>query len=59
MRAYLQLIRLPTVFTAIADVVLGMMLTQRGITPLPKFLVCSVRRADCISRGWSSTTSST
>lgn len=37
MRAYLQLIRLPTVFTAIADVVLGMMLTQRGITPLPKF----------------------
>lgn len=37
MRAYLQLIRLPTVFTAIADVVLGVMLTQRGITSLPKF----------------------
>lgn len=36
-QAALQLIRLPTVFTAIADVVLGMMLTQRGVTPLPKF----------------------
>lgn len=33
MLAYLQLIRLPTVFTAMADIFLGFLLTHDGITP--------------------------
>jgi len=37
MRAYLQLIRLPTVFTAMADIFLGFILTHRSFQPLDKF----------------------
>lgn len=37
MRAYLQLVRLPTVFTAMADIVLGFLLTHRAFEPAPKF----------------------
>jgi 4-hydroxybenzoate polyprenyltransferase len=38
MRAYLQLLRLPTVFTAMADIFLGFILTHRSFEPLDKFL---------------------
>jgi len=38
MRAYLQLLRLPTVFTAMADIFLGFILTYRGFQPLDKLL---------------------
>jgi 4-hydroxybenzoate polyprenyltransferase len=37
MLAYLQLIRLPTVFTAMADIFLGYLLTHGGFEPWPKF----------------------
>ncbi len=37
MRAYLQLLRLPAVFTAMADIFLGFMLTHRGFQPWDKF----------------------
>jgi 4-hydroxybenzoate polyprenyltransferase len=36
--AYLKLLRLPTVFTAWADVVLGFLLTHRSFEPLDRFL---------------------
>lgn len=35
--AYLQLVRLPTVFTALADIFLGFLLTHRGLEPLDDF----------------------
>ncbi|HUQ68190.1 MAG TPA: UbiA family prenyltransferase [Planctomycetaceae bacterium] len=38
MLAYLQLLRLPTVFTAMADIVLGFVLTHRSLEPWPQFL---------------------
>jgi 4-hydroxybenzoate polyprenyltransferase len=38
MRAYLQLLRLPTVFTAMADVLLGFQLTHRSFEPWPKLV---------------------
>ena len=37
MLAYLQLVRLPTVFTAMADIFLGFALTHDGWQPWPKF----------------------
>lgn len=37
MLAYLQLLRLPTVFTAMADIFLGFTLTHGGFQPWPKF----------------------
>ncbi len=37
MLAYLQLLRLPTVFTAMADIFLGFLLTHAGFEPWPKF----------------------
>lgn len=37
MLAYLQLLRLPTVFTAMADILLGFILTHRSLEPWPKF----------------------
>jgi 4-hydroxybenzoate polyprenyltransferase len=36
-RAYLQLIRLPNVFTAMADILLGFLLTHRRLDPWPQF----------------------
>jgi len=38
MRAYLQLLRLPTVFTAWSDIVLGFFLTHRGYDDWPKLV---------------------
>ncbi|MDX1965748.1 MAG: UbiA family prenyltransferase [Planctomycetaceae bacterium] len=38
MRAYLELLRLPAVFTAMVDIVLGFHLTHASFEPLPKFL---------------------
>ena len=38
MLPYLQLLRLPTVFTAMADIFLGYILTHRGFEPVDKFL---------------------
>lgn len=37
MRAYLQLVRLPNVFTAMADILLGFLLTHRRLDPWPEF----------------------
>ncbi len=37
MRAYLQLVRLPNVFTAMADILLGFLLTHRRLDPWPQF----------------------
>lgn len=37
MLPYLQLLRLPTVFTAMADIFLGFILTHRSLEPWPKF----------------------
>lgn len=37
MYAILQLLRLPTVFTAMADIFLGYVLTHRGLEPWPQF----------------------
>jgi 4-hydroxybenzoate polyprenyltransferase len=38
MLAYLQLVRLPTVFTAMADIFLGFILTHRSLQPVDKFI---------------------
>jgi 4-hydroxybenzoate polyprenyltransferase len=38
MRSYWQLLRIPTVFTAAADIVLGFQLTHRSFEPWPKFV---------------------
>jgi len=38
-RAYLQLVRLPAVFTAMADIVLGFVLAHRTLSPLSEFIV--------------------
>jgi 4-hydroxybenzoate polyprenyltransferase len=37
-RAYLQLVRLPAVFTAMADIVLGFVLAHRVLSPVSEFL---------------------
>jgi 4-hydroxybenzoate polyprenyltransferase len=37
MRAYLQLLRLPNVFTAMADILLGFLFTHQGLEPWPQF----------------------
>jgi 4-hydroxybenzoate polyprenyltransferase len=37
-RAYLQLVRLPAVFTAMADIVLGFVLAHRALSPVSEFL---------------------
>jgi 4-hydroxybenzoate polyprenyltransferase len=37
MRAYLQLVRLPAVFTAMADIVLGFVLAHQALSPLSEF----------------------
>lgn len=37
MRAYLQLVRLPNVFTAMADILLGFLVTHRTLEPWPEF----------------------
>jgi 4-hydroxybenzoate polyprenyltransferase len=37
MRPYLQLLRLPNVFTAMADILLGFLLTHRQLEPWPQF----------------------
>jgi hypothetical protein len=37
MRAYLQLLRLPNVFTAMADVAMGYLLTHSSFAPWPRF----------------------
>jgi 4-hydroxybenzoate polyprenyltransferase len=36
-RAYLQLVRLPNVFTAMSDILLGFLLTHRRLDPWPQF----------------------
>jgi 4-hydroxybenzoate polyprenyltransferase len=38
LRAYLQLVRLPAVFTAMADIVLGFVLAHRRLSPLSEFV---------------------
>jgi 4-hydroxybenzoate polyprenyltransferase len=42
LRVYLQLIRLPAVFTAMADIVLGFVLTHRTLSPLSEFVALLV-----------------
>ena len=37
MRAYLQLVRVPNVFTAMADILLGFLLTHERLEPWPQF----------------------
>lgn len=37
MRAYFQLVRLPNVFTAMADILLGFLLTHAALQPWPQF----------------------
>ena len=37
MRAYLQLMRVPAVFTAMADILLGFLFTHAGLEPWPNF----------------------
>ena len=37
MRAYLQLLRLPNVFTAVADIMLGYLFTHEGLDPIGPF----------------------
>jgi 4-hydroxybenzoate polyprenyltransferase len=39
MRAYLQLVRLPNVFTAMADILLGFLLTHRTLEPVGPFVL--------------------
>lgn len=39
MRAYLQLVRLPNVFTAMADIFLGFLLTHAPLDPWPEFVL--------------------
>lgn len=46
MRAYLQLFRLPNVFTAMADILLGFLLTHRRLDPWPQFAILLV--ASCL-----------
>ena len=43
MRAYLQLLRLPNVFTAMADILLGFLFTHASLEPWPEFalLLCA------------------
>jgi 4-hydroxybenzoate polyprenyltransferase len=38
-RAYLELVRIPNVFTAMADVLLGFLFTHAGLNPLPQFVL--------------------
>ncbi len=38
-RAYLELVRVPNVFTAMADVMLGFLFTHAGLNPLPQFVL--------------------
>jgi 4-hydroxybenzoate polyprenyltransferase len=38
LRAYLQLVRLPAVFTAMADIVMGFVLAHRTLSPLPEIM---------------------
>ncbi|MEX2111935.1 MAG: UbiA family prenyltransferase [Pirellulales bacterium] len=38
MRAYLELVRVPNVFTAMADILLGYLFTHSGLEPLPQFV---------------------
>jgi 4-hydroxybenzoate polyprenyltransferase len=45
-RAYLQLVRLPNVFTAMADILLGFLLTHRRLDPWPQFALLLV--ASCL-----------
>jgi 4-hydroxybenzoate polyprenyltransferase len=42
MRAYLQLMRFPAVFTALADIFLGFLLTHDGFMPLRQFLLLAL-----------------
>ena len=39
MRAYLQLLRLPNVFTAMADMLLGFLFTHQTLEPWPQFVL--------------------
>jgi 4-hydroxybenzoate polyprenyltransferase len=39
MRAYLQLVRLPNVFTAMADILLGFLVTHESLEPWPRFVL--------------------
>lgn len=39
MRAYLELVRVPNVFTAMADILLGFLFTHRGLDPLGPFVL--------------------
>lgn len=39
MRAYLELVRLPNVFTAMADILLGFLLTHSRLEPWPEFAI--------------------
>jgi 4-hydroxybenzoate polyprenyltransferase len=38
-RAYLELVRIPNVFTAMADIMLGFLFTHAGLDPAPQFLL--------------------
>jgi len=40
--AYLQLVRIPTVFTAVADIFLGYLLTHQSLDPIPTFAMLLV-----------------
>jgi 4-hydroxybenzoate polyprenyltransferase len=40
--AYLQLVRIPTVFTAVADIFLGYLLTHQSLDPVPTFMMLLV-----------------
>jgi 4-hydroxybenzoate polyprenyltransferase len=42
MRAYLQLMRFPALFTALADIFLGFLLTHSGLFPLSDFLPLAI-----------------
>jgi 4-hydroxybenzoate polyprenyltransferase len=53
MRAYLQLLRLPNVFTAMADILLGFLLTHPSLDPWPQFALllgasCSIYLAGMV-----------
>ncbi len=39
MRAYLELVRVPNVFTAMADILLGFLFTHRGLEPFGPFVL--------------------
>ena len=51
MRAYLELIRLPNVFTAMADVMLGFLLTHDSLEPWPVFALLMASSAALYSAG--------